>query len=228
MAPLEIIVAGDSVISRHAERAVLVVRVSSEGESQETVSKDVTSTSNKLIKTFKELAPRTEDGNATPDAPVTIFSMTSLRTSSWIPEPSRNNEFVQLPRQFEAITGFNVIFRNFEKLGEITGTLFTMPHATIESTEYILTDRTKEDLGSESRKAALRDAIQKAQDYAEVVGKSVVAVEITDQGYSSGGRTKQTARRNNYKASASYVDGLTVEPEDVEFKSAVSVKFVAE
>lgn len=228
MAPLEIILSGSSIISRHAERAVLVVRVSSKDTSQETVSKDVTSTSNKLVRTFKELAPKDEDGNATLDAPVTVFSMTSLHTRSWIPSITRNNENVQLPRQFEASTDLNVIFRDFGKLGEVTSTLFSMPHTTIEETEYILTDRTKENLESESRKAALRDAIQKATDYAEVVGKNVVAVEITDQGYSTGGRTKQTARRSNYNASASYVDGLSVEPQDVELRSSVKVKFVAE
>lgn len=228
MAPLEIILNGTFVISRHAERAILKVRVSSEGTSQETVSKQVTSTSNELMKTFKKLAPKDEDGNATLDAPVTVFSMTSSNTRSWIPSVSRNNENVQLPRQFEASTHFKVIFRDLEKLGEVTSTLFTMPHTTIDDTEYILTDRTKEDLGSESRKAALHDAIQKAHDYAEVVGKNAVAVEIKDQGYSTGGRTMQMARRNNYKTAASYVDGLSVEPEDVMLTSSVEVKFVAE
>ena len=228
MASLEIRLNGTSVIARHAERAVLSVKVSSEGPSQDTVSNDVTSTSNNLAKKFKELAPQSEDGSTTADAPVTIFSMTSMRTSSWIPTISRNNENVQLPRQYQATTMFKVIFRNFNKLGEITGTLFKTPHTTIEGTEYILTDQTKEDLGSESRKAALRDAIRKAQDYADVVGKKVVAVEISEQSYSVGIRTKQMARRNDTGSSVSYVDGLTVEPEDVELRSSVGVKFVAE
>ena len=228
MAPLEIELSGTSVIARHAERAVLSVKVSSEGPSQETVSNDVTSTSNNLAIKFKELAPRSEDGSTTSDAPVTIFSMTSMRTSSWTPTISHNNEAVQLPRQYEAVTMFKVIFRNFYKLGEVTGALFKTPHTTIEGTEYILTDQTKEDLGSESRKAALRDAIRKAQDYADVVGKKAVAVEISEQSYSVGMRTKQSARRSDRAVSASYVDGLTVEPEDVELRSSVEVKFVAE
>ena len=228
MAPLEIHLSGESIISRHAERAVLSVEVSSEGISRETVSHDVTSTSNELIKMFKEIAPKSEDGKARPDAPVTIFSMTSSQTSTWVPTTSRNGETVQLPREFRASTSFTVIFRDFKKLGEVTGTLFKMPHTTIESTKYILTDQTKKDLRSESRKAALHDAIQKAQDYAEVLGKSAVVVEIKDQGYSSGGRTMQTARRASYSQSASFVDGLSVEPEDVELKSSVNVKFTAE
>lgn len=228
MAPLEITVKGSSVISRHAERAVLLVSVSSQGTSQEAVSEDVTSTSNKLVEIFKELAPRGEDGNATLDAPVTVFSITSSNTTSWIPSAPRYSESVQLPRQFEASTNFNVIFRDFGKLGEVTSALFTMPHTTVENTEYILTDRTKEDLGSESRKAALIDAMQKAHDYAEVLGKNVTAVEIKDQGSSSGGRTRQAARSSNYRSSSSYVDGLSVEPEDVELKSSVEVKFIAQ
>jgi hypothetical protein len=60
MAPLEITLKGSSIISRYAERAILLVNVSSEGTSQEAVSEDVTSTSNKLVKIFKELAPKDE------------------------------------------------------------------------------------------------------------------------------------------------------------------------
>lgn len=224
MAPLEIRLQGNSVIARPAERAVLSVKVSSEGTSQETVSNDVTLTSNNLVKIFRELAPKDEVGNATPDAPITVFSTPSLQTRSWISTTSRNNETVQLPRCFEASSRFKVIFRDFEKLGEISDKLFKMPHTDVTETEYILTDKTQEDLGSESRKAALRDAIQKAQDYAEVVGKNVVAVEITDQGYTAGGRTKQTARRSNYSSSPGV--GLSVEPEDVQLKSSITVKFI--
>ena len=226
MAPLEIKLTGNSVISRPAERAVLSVDVSSEGTSRETVSNDVTVTSNNLVKIFRELALKDEDGNATSDAPVTVFSTPSLQTRSWIPTSSRNNETVQLPRRFQASSSLKVIFRDFEKLGEISDMLFKMPHTDVAETEYILTDKTQEGLGSESRKAALRDAIQRAQDYAEVVGKKVVAVEITDQGYTSGGRTKQTARRSNYSSSPGV--GLSVEPEDVQLKSSVTVKFIEE
>ena len=123
---------------------------------------------------------------------------------------------------------FKVMFRDFETLGEVTGTLLKMPQTDIEETEYVLTDRTEEDLGSESRKAAMCDVIQKAQDYTKVVGKNVVTLEITEQGHSIGGRTKQTARRSNYSAAASDVDGFSVEPEDVQLKYSVTVKFIAE
>ena len=135
MAPLKIKLNGYSVITRHAERAIVLVEVSSEGSSQETVSNDVTSTSNSLAKIFKDLASRSEDGSATPDAPITIFSMTSMSTRSWIPSVSRNSENAQLPRQYQATTMFKVIFRDFNKLGEVSATLFKTPHTTIDETE---------------------------------------------------------------------------------------------
>lgn len=227
MAPLEINVHGSSVLHRHAERGVLSVAVSSEGLSQETVSREVTSTSNQLKKMFNELAPKTESGTPAPNAPVTVFSMTSFRTRSWIPEDKEGNA---LARQYEASTHFEVIFRDFEKLGDVASTLFTMPHAEIKNTSWRLTDETMESLGSESRKAAMHDAIQKAQDYAEVVRKNVVAVEITDQGSSTRGRTKQMARKSAMSMSTpgAHVNGLSLEPEDVELSAVVGVKFVAE
>ncbi|KAH0534114.1 hypothetical protein FGG08_007288 [Glutinoglossum americanum] len=176
-------------------------------------------------KSYSRGSPKTGSGAPAPNAPVTIFSMTSLRTRSWIPRDKEGNI---LPCLYHASSHFEATFRDFEKLAETASALFIMPHVQVTSTAWSLTDETKEKLGSESRKEAMLDAIQKAQDFAEVLGREIVAVEARDQASSMMGRTKQTSRRaTNIAVARTHVDGLALEPEDVEVNQSVSAIFTS-
>ncbi|MCJ1286459.1 hypothetical protein MMC26_005804 [Xylographa opegraphella] len=224
--PLEITVTGASVISRPAERAVLSLTVMSEGPSQSTVSHDVTSTSHDLRATFQALSPKTATGDAAPDAAITVFSTTALTTKTWVPDDRHGDP---LPaRLYAASTRFHVIFRAFATLAEVAGALFATPHVVIESTKWTLTDATLAAVASESRRAAMRDAVTKAADLADVVGRRVVAVQIEDLGSVTMGRTRQTARMGGPPSGASGIGVLALEPEDVEVNASVKVKFVGE
>jgi len=226
MAPLEIRVKGSSTITHRAERGVLTVLISSSGLSQEIVSQEVKSATNSVQELFRELAPKDGLGYPTRSAAITVFSMTSLRTRTWIPED--NNGKPLSPRQYNANVRFEVIFKDFTKLGEVIATLFNMPHVEIEGTEWRLTDATKAGLGSDSRKAAMQDAVAKARDYAEVIGREVAAVEILDELTTYGRRTKQMARMAETTSSVNTVSGISLEAEDVELSASVMVKFVGE
>ena len=228
MAPLTIDVTGESTISRVAERGVLTIHVSSTGKSQESVSEDVTRTCHNLRKTFSGLAPKNAEGLAPADAPVTQFSMSAFITRSHVPQDKDGRDLDH--REYTANTSFTIIFRDFAKLGEMTSRLFRTPHVEISSTEWRLTPATLKSLGSELRKAAMRDAVQKAQDYADVLGRSPIAVEVTDQGTNRSGRTVQGTSRSRHSAAGSkaFVEGLVLEPEDVEWRSSIAVKFRAE
>ena len=226
MPRLEIKVVGDSTICRHAERGVLSIAVASQGPSQETVSQDVTSSSNHLRTIFQALAPKTASGDATPDAPITIFSMTGLSTQTWIPQDRDCNP---LPRLYSVSTSFRVIFCDFDKLADVASTLLITPHVSIENTTWRLTDDTYASLASESREMAMRDAVQKAEDFADVIGREVLAVEIKHLGLSARPRTKQSAREmGEPPLGAALIGRLALEPEDVELSSSVEVVFVGE
>lgn len=232
MAPLTITVSGQSVIGRHPERGVLKVAVRADGPQQEVVSKEVTSTSNQLHQLFKELSPKTESGYATVDAPVTTFSSTVLKTWSRV---STDDKDRPLPRVYHATSSFQVIFRDFTKMSEVVGKLVAYPKVEIDSIDWQLTDGTLTALGSESRKQAIRDAIQKAKDYAEVLGREVVVVEITDDGYGSHSRALQTAavhasrRRVIARGDDDLEDNnvLDLTPQQIQFTGTVQVKFEA-
>lgn len=189
------------------------------------MSTEARETSSELQELFRQLSPKTEEGLPSPTAPVTIFSMTGLRTSTWIPKDRDGNPLAAV---HEAVTTFTITFRDFSKLAEVTSAVFTKPSVSIDGTDWRLTDQMREQAGTETRKAALRDAIKKADEYADVPGVEVVASEITDHGSTAGGRTKQTARKPGREMSRGGVEGLTIEPEEVEVYHRVEVKFVAE
>jgi uncharacterized protein YggE len=178
---------------------------------------------------FKALSPKTATGEARPDAPVTVLSIGKIRSWSQIPY---DNDCQQRQRQYYASSSFEIIFRDPDRLGQTASILFAMPHVEITSIQWRLTDETRASLRSQSRKEAMLDAIRQARDYAGVVGREVVPVEITDgsQNYSVSTRTKQTARIDGVYAAPYSLDcpnGLALEPEDVQVRGSIEVKFTA-
>ncbi len=180
----------------------------------------MTTTSKQLQTLFKGLSPKTYSGVATSDAPITKFSISHMATKSWIPEEKDGKPVGS--RLHQAYIHFEVIFCDLAMLADVAVVLSTTPNAEIDRVDWRLTDITKQNLGTEARKAALRDAIQRAGDYAMVVGRNVVATEIDKEYSSTSARTMQTARV------ATRFNGLSVEPQDVELHASITLKFVAE
>lgn len=173
MAPLKISLSGHSAMTRQPERSILRFRVTATGPNRENVTKEVTETSNEVNRLFKELSPKAESGETIANAPVTAFSSTSLQTQSYTP-------YKEKEKCHSATISLTANFQDFVRLNEVVGKLVTYSNVEIQSLEWRLTEATQNALGSESRKEAMRDAVRKANDYAEVVGRQVVAVEIQD------------------------------------------------
>ena len=190
MAILKITVGGSSVITRRPERGVLNLTVNAKGSTREIVSHKVSETTNELNQLFKELSPKTESGDATADAAVVTYSSTSLRTWSW---NIQNEGSVFKVQEYRGNLSFVGVFRDFTKMSEVAGKFVAYSDVDINSIDWELTAATKKVLSSESRKEAMCDAVQKANDYAEVIGRKVAAVEIRDGGNSSFGVLTRTA-----------------------------------
>lgn len=60
--PLALTISGKATLFRRAERAIVTIRVHSEGPSQQAVSKKVTDRSNELRTTLKEMALKDQSG----------------------------------------------------------------------------------------------------------------------------------------------------------------------
>ncbi|KAL9014186.1 MAG: hypothetical protein Q9173_001149 [Seirophora scorigena] len=123
-------------------------------------------------------ASKNADGLVPPDAPVTRFSMSGVTTK-------------ECERGFSVSTNSEAMFRNFANLGELIGMLFRMPHFEVYGTGLRLTPATINSIGCESRKAAMKNAVQKAQDYAGALERNPVMIEVTNAGSLSEARTVQ-------------------------------------
>jgi uncharacterized protein YggE len=205
------------------------VSVEVDGEDQTHVSKDIHNTMVALQKLLHQYTPKSETGEATPDAPITHWSMTSLTTSFHDPV-DRNGK--PLPRKHNAKTQFDIKFRDFVRLGKIATELSTMEFVRINNISWRLTDATKEGLGSQSRIAAVENALMKAKDFAKPLGEKVPrAVELTEQGFTTSTASHMRARkgmRTDTGTSDPRTDGMEFEPEDVQLSANVTVKFVVD
>ncbi|KGO78034.1 Protein of unknown function DUF541 [Penicillium italicum] len=179
MAPLSIFVDGKSSVTRQAERGNLNFIIKAIGTDREGLSKKVTETSNDINRLFKELSPKADTGEIIPGSPVTSFSSTSLETRFHFP---RDEEGERLPTVYHANLSLHAVFQDFAKLNEVVGKLIFYPNIEIASLGWCLTEATQMALSSESREEAMRDAVQKANDYARVVRREVDAVDIRETG----------------------------------------------
>ncbi|KKZ62292.1 hypothetical protein EMCG_00461 [[Emmonsia] crescens] len=223
MPTLEINVSGKCQLNCTAERAFLSVRVFAESTGQEEAAQNATRAVNTLHAQFRELSPKTETGNATLDAPVTVFNIGSITTSSRI--PTDRDGIPTGPRQFSAFASLSAVFRDFLKLGQIASQLFSMPFVEVRAIDWRLTDATTAELTREARKKALQDAIEKATIFSQVVGREVSVVEINDEdGHSSGSMPRYMMAR-----AAEPLDTigseLELEPQEIVVTASIKAKF---
>ncbi|KAJ5970612.1 uncharacterized protein N7479_000530 [Penicillium vulpinum] len=182
MEALKIKVCGESSITRLAEEGALRLTVESEGSDLDSVSKEVISRSNELSELFKALSPKTNTGTATANAAVTKFASTFLRTRNYTPYDKDNK---LLPKVYQASMSLSIVFRDITKLSQVVGQLVAYSNVEISSIDWSLSEATQKTLRSQMRREAIRDAVTKANDYAEEVGRQVYPVEIVDGGQSA-------------------------------------------
>ncbi|KAK7988350.1 6-phosphofructo-2-kinase [Apiospora arundinis] len=201
---LKIHVDGSGSVFRTAERGVLHIRVSKSDKAQTAASDAVRETSAKLTANFRTHALKTEgaDGRPVPhpDAGITAFTASSISTHSmpqyeWVDGRRRD-----LGVLYCASSDFEVVFRDMALLADAAGELASMPHVSIVSTEWRLTAATRAEIEREARKKAIENAVQKAEDYAGVVNRTVVAVEIQDGPASAASSIKNSWRSFNSAA----------------------------
>ena len=233
MAPLSIKVSGISTITHHPEQAVLSITVRSESAEKDVVSKAVTATSNELHALFTKLSSNSDFDQSLSQAPVAIFSSTSLSTG-FVNEYNNYGEFTG-PTHHASIS-YSVRFRDFSKLNEVIFKLAIYPNLEINSIEWCLTDETKKSFASEFRKLAMQDAVLRANDYAEVIGRKVVATEISEgvgSDYQMSHMVKMPTMpvprrvRQPMMFQEPKTKDIDMTPHDIKLTGSVNVKFVA-
>ncbi|KAF9249970.1 hypothetical protein DTO006G1_5931 [Penicillium roqueforti] len=221
MAPLKILVTGKSSVTHAPELGTLRFSVKGNGSEQDKVAKEVSSLSTNLQTWIKSAFPSADNE---PDAPMTKFSSTSIRT--WTKSTGRHDQ--PLPNPYHASISFKAVFRDFAELNHAIEELLVYPKVEIDSLDWGLTDETGRRLASDARKLALRDAIQQAADYSEVLGCSVSVVEISDQQASPYRTRHLLGACNSTTPFGDDSPALDLTPQDIDVESEISVTFEAE
>lgn len=226
MAPIKINVTGSSTIHEPPERAVLTFQAQSEGAAADEVSRQVTSTANQLQQTLHEL--KTDTSTGTP--PITTFKTSSMH--SWTERP-RDRDGNSKPHIYHAQVRFQATFHDFKKLGSVAGHLAALPTVGISNITWQLTPETERRLSTHTRKSAMKDAIEKAEELASVVGRAVEPVDVSNSdggsGYYPGNRKRAPALRCMYGGSMDDEnEELDLTPEDVELTTSLDVVFQGE
>ncbi|KAG7285893.1 hypothetical protein NEMBOFW57_008187 [Staphylotrichum longicolle] len=181
VAPLEIYVDGKGSSFRVAERGYLRLSVTSTSTDQSQAISNVQSAAATITALCRPLATKTEDGLPHVDAAVTAFTVTPLSTVSQYQRDQNYRQLLNRPKEHTVTASSEIIFRDMAKLADVSNELACMAHVSVSEIEWRLTDATRAQLEREARVKAITDAVHKAQDYAGVVGRQVIAVEIKDQ-----------------------------------------------
>ena len=178
MAQFEINVGGRAEIPHSAERAVIMVNVSSSGTNKAAVSDEVLTTAKHLESLLRDLSPQDDTPEAKETAALAHWSKKSLSATSHVPY---DKDGETRPRRYNASINFDIRFKLFKALGDFGAKLSTLEHVEVNDIDWRLTVPTQKSYRSQLRKEAARDALQKATEYCEVMGcTNFRAVELQE------------------------------------------------
>lgn len=211
------------------------VVVSSTGINQAAVSDEVLTTSQHVEELLRPYAPIDDTPEAKVAAPLAHWNRTSLSSTSHVPYVHEDKP--PKPRLYVCKVTFDIRFKEFKALGAFGAKLTALPHVEMNNINWILTPATEKSFKSQLRKEAALDALQKAQDYCEVLGctnpRPVNLTEggINDDGWNGPGmHVQQQSRMMQSARSAPPGEKTELEfrPQEVKMRMHLTVKFHAE
>lgn len=216
----EITVRGSYSAFEPPERGTVHATIDYEGAAMEPVYGRVA----RDLESVKASITPLKSGN---DGPVTWWSAEQLRT--WSNRPW-NNEGKQLPLVHHASVAVEVKFRDFAALSRWVGEHTANTEGfRVSQVEWALTVDRKEALLKEVRTRAVRDAVGRAQQYADALGLGQIRpVAIADAGMLGAQLNPQGGQSAAYLRAAAVGGGADVAlvPEHIEVAVAVDARFV--
>jgi hypothetical protein len=218
----EITVRGTFVVFEPPERGTVHATVAYEGPEMEPVYGRVA----RDLDTLKtSIGPLQDPDNG----PVTWWSTAALRT--WTNRPW-NQDGKQLPLVHHASVGVQVKFSDFAELSRwVTQRITAIEGFRVSNVEWTLTGKRRAELQARVRTEAVRDAVDKARQYATALDLvDVRPVGIADAGMLGADLRPAAEGRAAYARAAAVSGGPDVElaPEDIEISAAVDARFVAD
>lgn len=204
------------------ERGTVHLAVAMEGATKDSVYASASQTANAVA---GQVTPLFHPDNG----PVTWWSSDQVRT--WSHRPW-NKDGRQLPQVHHAGVDFHVKFNDFEALSRWLTAVAGLPGVTVGGIEWALTDDHSRRLTDEVRTAAVHDARDKAQAYADSLGLGLVRpVELADVGML--GNQPPAPLEPSLKMARMAVENggggeISLAPQDIVISAAVDARFVAD
>ncbi|KAJ5510359.1 hypothetical protein N7453_002462 [Penicillium expansum] len=205
---------GHYTARRFPERAMINLIIESSGESEETITHEVSTTCNTLREILEALCSREEDRTyqESPPAASTSHSSTQREMSA----TDRACTPPSSPSTLSSVTSTSELHKFAPKLD-------AYDNARLSNVSWYLTDATNHEIGAESWKGALRDAVMKAKEYEEVIDLKeieVEPVELKEIEYEPL-NSEAFSQRPIYRHSS----GVDLTPKDIVISCAVEVYF---
>jgi uncharacterized protein len=230
--PTVIHIQGRATVNSIAERATLTVHVSDLGYDKDKVSANVVSSVDAVQTQLEQLCSRLEDGDISPASPITFYSIASLAISTGDDyDHSTGTAADPDKKRYTASSDISIQFRDFSVLSDVVVRFSAMAFVGVQGVEWQLTEAKTAWLDEEVRMQALKNAMERAQAYARIVGREhVTCVKIEDaQEFWPMGRGMMQARQKTAAVEAFSVGaGIQFEPGKVEVSGTLSVEFHAE
>ena len=211
---LQITVRGSAQASYPPERATVRLRVQARGGDRREVRDDVAATFEPLTDQLRELASR---------GAVTSWSgdQVGVYTHSPVEDGRRAERPVHVAR-VEVV----VEFVDFERMSGFLDFWLSRDAVEVGGIEWDVLDRHRRAHEADIRKAAVEDAVTKAQAYADAVRRGrVSAVELADPGMLEG--RSDAGVPITYRAVAHQGDGLALEPAPIVIAVEIDGRFTA-
>ncbi|KAJ6178875.1 hypothetical protein N7519_009336 [Penicillium mononematosum] len=220
MSSLNITLRGHFTATRSPEQAMVHLTIESTGESEAAVTQEVTSTSNDLLASLETLRPIEEDGTTSSTAVSSISASKMYLTTKNRNAYDSMENVSDSPRIYDAVITIYVVFCDFNELHKFIQKVDGYPSARLNNVVWYLTDATKGDIGAESRKKAVRDAVTKANQYAEAVGfEDVTPIDIREIDESL--NPSALSQKPTYR----HPSGVSLTPQDIVLNCCVQVVF---
>jgi uncharacterized protein YggE len=215
MTDVEISVRGSHSATVPPERATVYATVSADGPAPEPVVAVVASA-------LAEVTASLESRHDPADGPVTRYSVEQVRKDAHRPY---NQDGRQLPVVHTASASLTATFVDFDDLADWVDRTARLDGVGINHLEWTLTDSTRHAVERETRQEAVRDAVRRAQDYADALDLGPVTVRsISDAGLSGPGEPRVLMARMMADPAGGRPQ-ISLRPDDVPIEAVVEARF---
>lgn len=215
--PVEITVVGQGWAVYPPERCAVSLAVRSDGRTAEAAAEPA----HRLV---KELAGLIDPLYNPSDGPIDAWSLDQVRHSRNRPF---NHDGDQLPYVYQALATIEVKFSQIDVVDAFVYAVSALDGVDIEHFDWTFTEDSAAEKRRHVRTLAVQDAVEKAEAYAQSVGRTAItALAIADPGLLGVAAAHQEYAMAT-RAYKSADDGFELKPQDITMRTEVHARFAA-